>query len=80
MSAHKDVIKGGLADKKDPKDLPSDQLRMGKKVEQEHTSNKALAREIAMDHLVEDKHYYTKLKKMEKKATITALFDELEKI
>jgi hypothetical protein len=78
MSAHKDVIKGGLADKKNPKDLPTKQLKMGKKVETEHTTNKALAREIAMDHLVEDKHYYSKLKKMEKKAY--AFFDELGKI
>jgi hypothetical protein len=71
MSAHKDEIKGGLADKKDPKDLPPKQLKMGKRVEKEHTNNPALSREIAMDHLVEDKHYYSKLKKMEKKGEMT---------
>lgn len=79
-SAHRDQVKGGLADKKQPKDLPQDQLRMGKKVEREHTKDPSKAKEIAMDHLVEDKRYYTKLHKMEKKAMLGAFVDELEKI
>jgi hypothetical protein len=40
-------------------------LRTGIKVEAEHTSNKAVAREIALDHLGEDPKYYEKLKKAE---------------
>lgn len=42
------------------------QLAMGIKVEKEHTKSKKVASKIAADHLVEDPHYYTKLKKMEK--------------
>ncbi len=41
------------------------QLEKGIKVEQEHTSDKATAREIALDHLGEVPDYYTKLKKVE---------------
>jgi N-glycosylase/DNA lyase len=37
------------------------QLKIGVKVEQEHTSNKSVAREIALDHLGEDPNYYSKL-------------------
>lgn len=40
-------------------------LDAGIKVEMEHTTNKAYAREIAMDHLWEDLKYYIKLKKIE---------------
>ena len=45
------------------------QLKMGIKVEMEHTSSPKVAKKIAMDHLKEfaGKPYYTELKKMEKK-------------
>lgn len=43
------------------------QLKMGIKVEMEHTNDKEKAKEIAMDHLWEDPNYYTKLKKIEAK-------------
>ena len=65
--AHKDRLKGGLADKSKPSDFSKKQLEMGVKVEREHTRNKKIAREIAMDHLKEDPKYYTKLKKIHKK-------------
>jgi hypothetical protein len=39
----------------------------GVKVEMEHTDDKNKASEIAMDHLVEDPNYYSKLKKIEGK-------------
>jgi hypothetical protein len=42
----------------DPKEI-----EMGTKHEHEHTKDDALARKIAMDHLKDDPHYYTKLKK-----------------
>jgi hypothetical protein len=58
-----DMIKGGLADKKKPEDFDPKQLAMGIEVEMEHTGNRKLAKEIAMDHLSEDPKYYTKLKK-----------------
>lgn len=45
------------------------QLRMGTKVEMEHTKSKKVAKKIATDHLLEFKGapYYTELLKMEKK-------------
>jgi len=46
-------------------DLIQKQLEMGMKVETEHTDDLTVAKKIAMDHLNEDPHYYTKLAKME---------------
>lgn len=40
-------------------------LSIGIEVESEHTSDKNLAKEIAMDHLVEDPKYYEKLATIE---------------
>lgn len=40
-----------------------EQLRIGIEVEKEHTDDEAIAEKIARDHLAEDPHYYTKLKK-----------------
>jgi hypothetical protein len=39
------------------------QLDKGIKVELEHTFDKKIAREIALDHIGEDPHYYNKLEK-----------------
>lgn len=41
------------------------ELKKGTDVEMEHTSSREQAEKIAMDHLVEDPKYYTKIKKME---------------
>lgn len=38
------------------------QLKVGIEHEKEHTTHEAIAREIALDHLNEDPHYYKKLK------------------
>lgn len=43
-----------------------DQLKLGIEVEKEHTSDVAVAREIALDHLMEVPDYYTKLKSVER--------------
>ena len=43
------------------------QLEMGIKAELEHTTDQDIAHEIAMDHLIEDPKYYTKLSKIEEK-------------
>jgi hypothetical protein len=61
-----DKIKGGKADKKKPSDFDSKELKKGQKVEREHTSDKDVAKEIAMDHLEEFPKYYEALDKMEK--------------
>lgn len=42
-----------------------DQIRKGKKVEQEHDVSEIEAVKIALDHLEEDPKYYSKLKKIE---------------
>ena len=46
------------------------ELNMGIEVEMEHTKNKEIAKDIAMDHLFEIPDYYTRLKKMEKDGNI----------
>ena len=61
----KDYLKGGKADRYGrggpPFRVSRAQLRLGTEVEREHTVSRALAREIALDHLAEDPRYYTKL-------------------
>lgn len=42
------------------------QLKIGSKIEMEHTNDVNVAMEIALDHLNEMPDYYTKLIKMEK--------------
>ena len=39
------------------------ELEKGAKVEHEHTDSEEKAKKVAMDHLVEDPKYYTKLSK-----------------
>lgn len=69
QAQRKDKIPGGLADQETDEDKfnPS-QLQMGIEAEMEHTDDKDIAKEIAMDHLMEDPRYYTKLKKIEANA------------
>jgi hypothetical protein len=43
------------------------QLKIGQKIEMEHTDKKSVARKIAKDHLREFPTYYTALIKMEAK-------------
>jgi hypothetical protein len=61
-------LKGGKADGKAITDFDLQQLLMGIKVEQEHTTDKMTALEISTDHLEEFPDYYTRLEKMEKEA------------
>lgn len=56
-------LSGGLADKAAPSDFKPHELALGVQVEMEHTNDPAVAQEIAMDHLIEDPEYYTKLVK-----------------
>jgi hypothetical protein len=64
-----DLLPGGLGDELDAGDVDPAQLARGLRVEQEHTSNPAIAREIALDHLAEIPDYYTRLAKMEAAAS-----------
>lgn len=53
-------IKPG-AKRRNPSDFDQDELQEGTKHELEHTTNLALAQEIAMDHLSEDPKYYSNM-------------------
>lgn len=64
--AKSDQLPGGVGDKKTPSDFPADALAEGTDHELEHTRDRKLAREIAMDHLTEDPQYYVKLRKLAK--------------
>ena len=73
----KDQLQGGLADNKTIEDIAKEQneniefareqLKKGIAVEMEHTDNKEIAKEIALDHLSESVNYYIELEKMENK-------------
>jgi len=54
-----DQIKGGLGDDKSPLEFEPEQIKLGMKVEMEHTDDPMVALEIALDHLTEDPKYYT---------------------
>jgi len=51
---------------KNPAKISVSQIQRGTIHELEHTTDRAIARKIAMDHLKEDPKYYTHLAKMEK--------------
>lgn len=56
-------IPGGLSSGKSAANVDPAELAAGIKVEMEHTADAAVAREIALDHLIgEDPKYYTKLR------------------
>jgi hypothetical protein len=59
-------IPGGLGQGKTAADFDPEQLADGIAEEMEHTTDPAIAEEIAIDHLTEDENYYKKLKKIEK--------------
>jgi len=50
------------------KDVDSKELKIGIKIEMEHTTDIDISKRIALDHLAEFKDYYTRLVKMEKEA------------
>ncbi|MBE3101959.1 MAG: zinc ribbon domain-containing protein, partial [Firmicutes bacterium] len=61
----KDHIPGGQGDKKVASDFNAEQVKIGTKIEMEHTDDPIIAGEIVLDHLKEDPEYYTKLVRME---------------
>ncbi len=74
----KNKIKGGKADNLTPKDIANkfdvstkmikNQIKKGKKIESEHTSDEEKQTEIASDHVSEFPDYYDRIEKMEKEA------------
>lgn len=76
----KQKFKGGKGDKLNPRDVDPQQLKMGIKIEKEHTNSAREALEIALDHLAEDPQYYTKLKQanLESKVSLLSLVKEMK--
>lgn len=56
------ILPGGKAYGMSPRAFDPVQLAIGMRVEMEHTNHPVIAQRIAMDHLVEDRDYYTKLR------------------
>lgn len=75
-----DDIAGGKGDNLSESDVDPKELALGIKIEMEHTSDKELAKEIALDHLAEFKDYYTNLVKMEKNMKSKKVVKEDKKI
>jgi hypothetical protein len=71
-------MRGGFAKRKKFKaeDADPSELREGSRHELEHTSDRRLARRIALDHLAEDPHYYSKLRQMERGGVSKMKIDE----
>jgi hypothetical protein len=59
-------VPGGIADDRSPSDFDPALIEEGLEVEKEHTTDKEIAQEIVMDHLMESDEYYHELKEMEK--------------
>lgn len=57
-----DCLDGGEGEYSKPEDFDPHELAMGIHVELEHTNSQEVAQQIALDHLTEDPHYYTKLR------------------
>ncbi len=55
------LLEGGIGDNLSDDDVDKEELKKGLKVEKEHTKDKRIAKEIALDHLAEDPNYYSKL-------------------
>lgn len=64
-----ETLRGGKGDGKPDAAFPAAALRAGMKVEREHVADPRMRKEIAKDHLTEDRQYYQKLRRMEKTAT-----------
>lgn len=61
LLGEKQLIPGGKGKGLKPEDVDPNELAIGIKVELEHSNNnRALAQEIALDHLAEDPNYYSK--------------------
>jgi tRNA nucleotidyltransferase/poly(A) polymerase len=61
-------IPGGRGRGRTPADFDPHQVERGTAVELEHTPDRGVAREIAIDHLTEFPDYYTRLDRMESEA------------
>jgi len=62
-----DKMEGGKADNSKKK-YNEEEMKIGRKIEMEHTNDPRIAEEISQDHLEEFPDYYTRLGKMEDEA------------
>jgi len=65
LNEYNDHLIGGKGDELNKEDVDPDQLAIGIAVEMEHTNDKEIAEEIALDHLSEVDDYYTQLMQAE---------------
>ena len=63
--AQPERLRGGAADGLRPEDFDPEALAEGTRHELEHTGDRQVAQEIAMDHLVERPDYYERLRELE---------------
>jgi hypothetical protein len=75
-----DLLHGGRADHVANKAFPAAALEEGIKHEHEHTSSRAVAAEVAKDHLAEDPKYYKNLEKMERDSKLASAALFLKKV
>lgn len=59
IDEHEEIIPGGKGEGLDPKDVDPKEFLVGTAVELEHSDDKAIAQEIALDHLAENPKYYS---------------------
>jgi hypothetical protein len=69
---------GGKADNRPERTFDPEALAKGRRVETEHTTDPAVAEEIASDHLAENPRYYDKLEQLEKPEADDAGSEESE--
>jgi hypothetical protein len=72
-------LEGGAGDNTPDDAFDPEQLKAGIKVELEHTKDRAVAKEVAKDHLTESPDYYEKLKVMESDMDATKSLVEITK-
>lgn len=60
-------LRGGMAERMGvtEKDVDRGELMLGEEHELEHTSDRRMARQIALDHLAEHPNYYTRIQKFD---------------
>jgi hypothetical protein len=66
INGFKDSLKGGIADGKSITAYDLEELLIGIKFEMEHTSDRFIALELAMDHLERIPDYYSRLRRLER--------------
>ena len=68
IKGFKENLTGGVADGKAITAYDLDELLTGMKFELEHTSDRFVALELAMDHLERIPNYYSRLRRLEREA------------